>query len=650
MSEDPDRGGSSLFNRIAMAIAFGLIAAGQGRPVHAQDADGSGDPLAELSRMSLEQLSKVEVTSVSRAAQSLSGAAASIYVITREEILRSGVLSVPEALRLAPNLHVSQLTSTEYSIGARGFAGSPDSQNFSNKTLILIDGRSVYSPLFSGVGYDMQDVFMDDIERIEVISGPGATLWGANAMNGVINIITRSATDTTGVLARVDAGEEEQAAALRYGADTGRGAWRAYAKWFDRGESEFGEGVGAADDWTKWQTGFRFDQSAGNDAFTVQGDYQHATQDFFGSESANFDAANLLGRWARTGKRVNTRLQVYLDRVDREQPPSGIAFEIDTWDVEFQQSADFAGRHRLMWGASHRQNRYHTVNNVLAFVPNRRSLDLTSVFLQDAITLDEEWKLTAGVKLEDNIYSGWHALPDLRVAWAPSDVWSLWLAASRAIRAPTPFDTDVEEWVGGQLFLVGDPDFQPERVDAFEIGVRGRPESAVSFSASVFYDEYDDLRTIEITPVTLLPLRWGNRMEGSAYGIEAWGHLQINDWWRLSPGYRSVHKRLRFKEGASQLLGLSQAGNDPDSEYSLKSSMGFKRLSIDAMLRHVSDMPNPALDDYTEVSARVAWQISDRFEIAIKGFNLLNQTHREYAAPQGRELRRSVMAEIRFTR
>jgi iron complex outermembrane receptor protein len=254
------------------------------------------------------------------------------------------------------------------------------------------------------------------------------------------------------------------------------------------------------------------------------------------------------------------------------------------------------------------------------------------------------------LKFEDNIYSGWHALPDLRLSWAPNDAWSAWLAGSRAIRAPTPFDTDVEESVGGQVFLVGDPDFEPETVNAFEIGLRGRPTAGVSFSASVFYDEYDDLRTIEITPATLLPLRWGNLMEGSAYGIEAWGHLQINPWWRLSPGYRSVHKRLRFREGSSQLGGLQQSGNDPDSMYSLKSSMDFKRVSFDAMLRHISDMPNPALDDYTELSARLAWRFSDRVEIAIKGFNLLNETHREYAGPQGREIRRSVFAEIRFTR
>ncbi len=629
---------------------IGLMAAVHAGTGLAQDlADGAGaDPLLELSRMSLEELSNVQVTSVSKAAQSLSTAPASIYVITREELLRSGVTSVPEALRLAPNMQVTQLTSAEYSNGARGFGGAPDKQNFSNKILILIDGRSVYSPLFSGVAYDMQDVFMDDVERIEVISGPGATLWGANAMNGVINIITRKAEDSRGTLVRVDAGAEEQAAGLRHGGAIGsQGDYRVYAKWFDRGATEFADGTDAGDDWNKLQAGFRLDFAGGNDTFTLQGDYQEATQNFFQAGDAGFSGANLLGRWTHAGRRVQSRLQVFLDRVDRERPPSGIAFDIDTWDFELEQSADLGGRHDLVWGIGRRQHDYHTVNNVLAFVPNRE-LRFTNIFIQDSITLNEELKLTAGLKFEENVYSGWSPLPDLRLSWAPNDSTLVWLAASRAIRAPTPFDTDVQEFVGGQLFLGGNPDFEPEEVVAYELGVRGMPDATVSLSASVFYNEYDDLRTVEITPVTLLPLRWGNLMQGSAYGAEAWANIQLSSWWRISPGFRSLHKRLEFKEGSSQLLGLIQAGNDPSSRYLLKSSMDFGKFTLDAMLRKVEELPDPAVDDYTELSARFAWRVNDRFELAVKGFNLLNETHREYADPQGREIRRSVMAEIRF--
>lgn len=631
--------------RICIAVA---LAAG-GSPAGAQLVAAASDPLTELSRMSLEQLSNVEVTSVSKSAQPLSSAAASIYVITREEILRAGVLSVPEALRLAPNLQVTQLTSSEYSNGARGFAGAPDLQNFSNKILILIDGRSVYSPLFSGVAYDMLDVVMDDVERIEVISGPGATLWGANAMNGVVNIITRKATDTRGTLVRLDGGPEEQAAALRYGGDMGGdAAFRVYAKWFDRGATEFADGDDAGDDWNKLQAGFRMDGGSGPHRFTVQGDYQSAEQSFTGVSDVPFSGANLLGRWEHEGNRVNTRVQVFFDRVDRKRPPSGLAFDIDTYDFDLQQSAIVGARHNLVWGLGRRSNDYHTVNNNLAFVPNHRTLELTNVFLQDSITLNEELKLTAGIKFEDNSFSDWSALPDLRLSWAPNDKTLFWLAGSSAIRAPTPFDTDVQEFVDGQLFVLGDPDFKPEKVTAYEIGYRGNPDAKLSLSASAFYNEYDDLRTIEVTPVLFLPLRWGNLMEGSSYGFEAWADIQLTPWWRISPGVRTLHKRLEFSEGASGLAGLSQAGNDPSSRYYLKSSMDLRRFTLDMMVRKVGALPAPALGDYTELNARFAWRVSERFELAVKGFNLLNETHLEYPAPSGRAIRRSVMAELRY--
>ena len=636
--------------RVRVFTLAGCLAAASA--VCAQEAT-EGDALMQLSRMSLEQLAKVEVTSVSKVAQSLSTAPASIYVITHEEIVDSGVTSIAEALRLAPNMQVARLTATEYSNGARGFAGHPDSQNFSNKILILIDGRSVYAPLFSGIAFDMQDVLMDDVDRIEVISGPGATLWGANAMNGVINIITRRATETPGTLLRLEGGAQEKAVAARYGGSMGGDdAFRVYAKWFDRGETELASGVSARDDWQKAQLGFRMDFSRSRHQFTLQGDYQHGQQGHAQQgttlDDVDFTGANLLGRWSHAGDRITTRAQLFVDRVDRGKPPEGIAFDVNTYDVELQQSAAAGARHELVWGIGRRYSDYHTENNALAFEPDHRTLVRTNVFVQDAITLNEKLRLTAGLKFEEDSYSGWSALPDLRLSWAPRDSVLMWAAASRAIRAPTPFDTDVQEFVGGDLFLIGDPEFETEKVDAFEIGVRGTPNSRLTFSASVFHNEYDDLRTIEITPVTLLPLRWGNLMEGRARGVEAWATIQVNSWWRLSPGLRTVRKDLRFKQGSSELVGLAQAGNDPKGSYRLKSSMDLGRWSIDAMLRKVDRLPEPALDGYTDLQARVSFRWNERIEVAVKGFNLLDETHREYPAPFGREIPRSVMAELRY--
>jgi iron complex outermembrane receptor protein len=611
------------------------------------------DPITQLSRMSLEELANVEVTSVSKSAQSLSTAPASIYVITREEILRSGVLSIPEALRLAPNLQVEQINSQEYQIGARGFGSHLEFQNFSNKILILIDGRSVYNPLFSGLAYDALDVMMDDIDRIEVISGPGATLWGANAMNGVINIITRSAQETQGGLLRVSGGDQENAASARYGDSFGDGgAFRVYGKAFDRGPSELPDGQSADDRWHKAQGGFRMDLGGAGDAnhFMVSGDYQQVTENQ-GPLDVDFSQFDLVGRWEHAGDRTSSRLQVFFDHTDRDRPLSGVGFTLDTYDFEFQQSLNLGERHRVVWGLGRRYSDYDIRNTPpLRFVPAHRTLELTNLFAQDTIALGGQFKLTAGIKFEENSYSGWSTLPDLRLSWAPDPQTLLWASAARAIRAPTPFDTDVEEWSNGTvLFLVGDPQFRPETVDALEIGYRSQPASTVSWSLSAFYNEYDDLRSIEPEPVTFLPLRWGNYIEGSTHGIDAWANVQVTSWWRLSPGIHWLEKNLRNSPGASGLLGLEQAGNDPQSRAMLKSSMDFGRWSVDATLRYVDKLPAPLNPSYTELGARLAWQASDDLELSLTGLNLLDSRHTEYAVPTAREIRRSIYAEARFT-
>jgi iron complex outermembrane receptor protein len=625
-----------------------------GAPAVAQLMADAGDPLTQLSRMSLEELARVEVTSVSRSAQSLSSAPASIYVITHEEIRRAGVLSIPEALRLAPNLQIEQINAQEYQIGARGFGSHLEYQNFSNKILILIDGRSVYNPLFSGVAYDAQDVVMDDIDRIEVISGPGATLWGANAMNGVINIITRKSQETTGALVRASAGDLENAISARYGEEFGDGdAFRVYAKAFDRGPSEVGAGTSAGDRWHKVQAGFRVDLGAATDThrFTIQGDYQDATENAGAFADVGFRQHDLLGRWEHDGERADTRLQIFLDSTDRGQPPSGVAFELDTYDIDFQQSLDSGARHRVVWGLGRRYHDYEVVStSTLRFDPEHRTLELTNVFAQDTIALSDEFKLTLGLKFEENSYSGWSTLPDVRLAWSPTDHTLVWASAARAIRSPTPFDADVQEWAGGSvLFIEGDPGFEPETVNAFELGYRSQPHTSISWSLSTFYNDYEDLRTIEPAAGGFLPLRWGNLMEGSTYGVELWANWQVTSWWRLSPGYRTLHKRLNFSDGASQLLGVEQAGNDPSKRATLKSSMDFGRWSIDAMLRYVGKLPSPENPSYTELGARIAWRASDSLELSLVGANLLDDRHSEYATPTAREIPRAAYAELRWT-
>ena len=604
----------------------------------------------ELSRLSLEDLARVEVTSVSKAPQSLNSAPAAIYVITQEEIVRSGVRSIPEALRLAPNMQVEQLSSTGYAISTRGFADNRDLQTQANKLLILVDGRTVYSPLFSGVLYDGIDVMMDDIDRIEVISGPGATLWGANAMNGVINIITRPAAQTTGVLMRLDSGSAEQAASARFGGRVGENlSYRVYGKTFDRNSLELDNGNSARDHWNKYQGGFRADWQHDRNALTVQGDAYHGDESLLNAPDISLSGNNILGRWQHTSDRSQLSVQAYYDHSAREAAVDGAPFSLDTYDVELQQSVSLGSAHQVVWGAGKRINDYRVTRaGQLQFVPAHRSLDLGNVFLQDTISVSPAFKVTAGVKLEDNPYSGWAALPDLRVSWAASDTVLLWAAASRAIRAPTPFDTDVAEFVGPTLFLRGNPDFENESVWAYEIGYRGQPASRLSFSVSAFYDVYHDLRTIEPSP-NFLPLLWGNGMEGDTYGVEAWANIQVTSWWRLSPGFRSLHKRLHFDDNASGLVGLQLSGDDPTNRAVLKSAMTLgQRVTLDAFLRHVGDLPNPSHPSYYELSARLAWQVSHSLELAVSGFNLLHARHTEYPSPQGLNIERSGFAELKL--
>jgi iron complex outermembrane receptor protein len=607
----------------------------------------------ELSRMSLEQLANVEVTSVSKSAQSLSAAPAAIYVITREEVLRSGVSSIPEALRLAPNLQVVQISAGSYAITARGFGDKREVQTQANKLLILIDGRTVYSPLFSGVFYDAQDIMMEDVERIEVISGPGATLWGANAMNGVINIITRSASDTPGAVVRAGGGNQEAAASARYGGALGENAsYRIYAKAFDRASLDLADGSSARDHWNKAQGGFRADWAAGPNSWTAQGDVYEAEQNVLGASDLSFSGTNVLGRWEHSGEDSQLAIQAYFDHSEREAPSDGASFDLNTYDVEIQHSFAIGAQHRIVWGAGKRRHDYDIENvGALQFIPAHRTLDLGNVFAQDTISLGASLDLTVGLKLEDNPYSGWTAMPDGRLSWSVSDSTLLWAAASRAVRSPTPFDADVVELVGGSPFLVGDPDFKNEKVNAYEIGYRGQLGGDVTLSLSAFYDEYDDLRTIEVTPVVFLPIMWGNRMKGETYGVEGWANVQVTPWWRLSPGFRTLRKDLQFKDGASGLLGVEQAGNDPRWSAQLKSFMDFGNdVTLDAFLRYMSELPDPQHDAYFELSARLAWDLSPSLQLAISGFNLLDERHTEYAPPLGEQIPRSFFIELRWRR
>lgn len=630
----------------ALCVCLALLAA-QHR-AHAEAGDTSG-AAGELKDLSIEQLMDIPVTSASKTAQPVSDAAAAIYVISHEDITRSGATSLPEILRLAPNLQVVQISASNYTITARGFSGNSADQNFSDKLLVLIDGRSVYSPLYSGVYWDAQDVMTEDIERIEVISGPGSTLWGANAVNGVINIITRSSAETQGGLVGVGDGSFERNANAQMGGRlTDDMSYRVYAKGFERDALDLPSGQDADDGWSKIQAGFRSDWSHVADAVTVQGDVYRGNESQLGDADVSLSGANVLARWQRAFSETSSfQIQTYYDQTQRATEGAG-AFVLNTYDIELQDSLLLGGSNQIVWGGGYRTSRYGiTGTPTFYFTPENATLNLGNVFAQDSIALASKLKLIVGVKLEDDPYSGTSPLPDARLSWKVSDTTLLWAAASRAIRSPTPFDRNVNEVLGGELFLTGSPEFKPEKVTAYEVGYRGQIGSVFSVSASGFYNVYSDLRSLEFGP-ELLPLQWGNAMEGDTYGVELWGNYQVLDWWRLAFGLNELRENLHFAAGSSDLLGIAQAGDDPNHQYSLRSSVNFGDFTFEADLRNIGSLPNPEVPAYTELNSRLDWHISKHWAAALSGSNLLHPYHEEFTTPPSERISRAVYADVRL--
>ena len=363
------------------------------------------------------------------------------------------------------------------------------------------------------------------------------------------------------------------------------------------------------------------------------------------------EGANVVGRWQHRTERSKLQLQAYYDQTERSAPLGGAAFVLHTYDVELQQTTAVGPCNR--WCGVRVSESTVTASRIRlpCCLSLRRATYPCEPVCPGHDRPDSCCEIDPGVKFEDDPYSGWSVLPDARLSWQLSDSALLWAASSRAIRSPTPFDVDVVEKVGDLVFLTGKSQFRPERVSAYEIGYRGQPAGEFSVSLSGFYNVYDDLRTVETASSTVfLPLRWDNFMTGRTYGIEAWADWQITPSWRISPAVRTLHKDLSFKTGSSGLLGLAQAGDDPSSQASIKSSLELgHRVSFDAILRYVATLPDPALKAYTELTARLAWQVSPTLELSVSGFNLLHARHYEYPAPAGEQIIRSGLAQARWT-
>jgi iron complex outermembrane receptor protein len=605
----------------------------------------------ELSDMSLEQLSNVVVTSVSRQEEKLAHAAASITTISASDIRRSGARTLPEALRLAPNLQVARVDARNYAITARGFNSA-----FENKLLVLIDGRSVYSPLFSGVFWDAQDLIMDDIERIEVISGPGSTIWGANAVNGVINVITKSARDTLGGRAALAASKDERVGSVRFGAaPTADLSYRLYAKYYKADDTLNAAGVSTRTGFERRQAGFRADVDLDAGGITLTGDAYQGSLRQAGTRDIRIGGANLNANiTGHDAERGDYRMQVLLDHTERNQPNAFVEY-LDTIDVQAQYNLHLGGKHRVSVGAGYRFAQDRLTNGAgFAFLPAELNLHTGNVFVQDEIALTDTLRLTAGVKFEHNNYTGAEYLPNLRLGWSPTSASLLWGSLSHTVRAPSRIDHDfyspsTPTVVNGvpRFVIGGGPDFISETANVLEIGYRAQPSPQFSYSVTGFYSEYDRLRTLE--PLAGGGLAFRNFGQGTTRGLEMWGRWHPSDSLHFSAGLVQQKIRTSLSAGSqdsSRTTGLTT--NDPDRRWMLRASKDLSDTSqVDVTLRYVGSLPRPAVPAYYEMDVRWMWALRPDTEISLVGQNLLHKSHAEFGGEPGRsEFERSVMLKL----
>jgi len=580
----------------------------------------------DLSQLSIEELAQLPVRSASKREEPLSQAPTALYVITGDDIVNSAADSLPEALRLAPNLNVQQINGHEYAISARGF----NSVETANKLLVLIDGRSIYSTLHSGVFWDLRTPMLEDIDQIEVISGPGGTLYGPNAVNGVINIATRDASETIGGLLRGTAGTFEQSAAARFGvALGGSGALRVYGNWFNFDDHQpAGIGpVGLRDRFHGWRAGFRSDFATERDHFTLQGDIFDNQVESLPNDGNR--GQNVLGRWTRAlSDNASFEVQAYYDNVDRRYLLS--LDSLETVDLESQVNLH-AGGHDLVLGGGLRTTRDQFINNLNAFAlnPQSRRLWVYNGFIQDRFALTPTLSVIAGVKAEQTSFTGLQFLPNLRVAWHPTEQTLLWAAVSRAVRTPSRVDRQLEF----RPLLTGG-NFQSEKLVAFEAGYRGQPSRRTSLSVSIFYNRYDDIRTTEFQPGGGLPIQLMNGLEGHSYGVEAWSATQVTPWLRVNLGLSTLWKDFHFKPGHGDIALRDELGHDPDVQLFARAELNpIDRLRMSFSLRRIGALDDsaaePEIGGYFEADANVNYRLTETLELYVAGNNLLHATHLE---------------------
>lgn len=580
----------------------------------------------ELKKLSIEELMDVEVYSASRHLESLQGTASATYVLTNEDISRSRVTSVPEALRLVPGVEVGRVDANKWAVSMRGF-----NSREANKLLVLVDGRSIYDPLFSGTLWESQDVMLEDIDRIEVIRGPGGTLWGANAFNGIINIVTRNAQASQGMLLAGTAGSEETyTATARFGWQPAESHYaRVYLKGFER-DTGYSDGTPPYDASTMKRGGFRWDGTLGDRSrFFLSGDVFEAEtgirEDTTLVQDIKHRGKNLLGRWNYAySERNSMQVQTYVDRADFESV--GYTQDRTTVDLEFQQTLQIGTPHLLVWGAGFRRMSDDTRSGLPGLVdvlPLRREDELASAFVQETLTLlPDTLKLTLGLKYEETDYADSAWLPNVRLAWTPSASSTWWTAVSEATRVPSRLESDLTFF---GAIRIGDG-FEAEHVRAYEAGHRRLLSPSLGYDVALFYNDYDDLRSGEAGG------QIRNLMFGHSRGTEVALRWQAREDWQLNLAYAYLEMNLGLRPNSSsnraQLAYIE--GLAARHTASLRSSLDLTdTFQVDATLRYVDELPTLAVPAYTELDVGVSWTLPQGVQLSLVGQNLLDSHHPE---------------------
>jgi len=602
-------------------------------PARAQQRDS----IEALKHLTLDQLMNIDVMSVSLRPQRLFETPSAIQVITQDDIRASGATSLPEALRLASNLQVAQVDARQWAISARGFNGTT-----ANKLLVLIDGRTVYTPLFSGVFWDVQDVLLSDVDRIEVISGPGATLWGANAVNGVINVITKDAKDTGGLLVTGGGGTELRGlGSARYGGGLGaHGNYRIYGKAFSRDPSLLSNGQAAPDGWHMGQGGFRLDWEApDSNRLSLHGDWYDGRIAQASPGHIAVSGGNVMAKWAHPfSARSDLTVQAYYDRTHRDIPGT-FGEDLDIYDIDLQHRTVVGTRHDVVWGVGYRLINDRVVNTAaLAFLPPHVARQWFTAFAQDEIALaSDRLHVTLGTKIEHNDYTGFEIQPSGRVNWTFSPSRTLWAGISRAVRTPSRIDREL--YAPGQppYFLAGGPSFHSETELAYEVGYRHQ-QGAVVLAFASFYSRYHGLRSVEqVNPPNPTPIVIANGQDGESYGGEATASYRITDDWQVHAGYTELRVHIWPNPGSTDTSRGTGESHTPNRQLSLGSSLRLgAQWSVDGGFRYLAAIANQQLPAYAELDARVSWRPVAALELSVSGRNLLHEQHPEFGTPAAR--------------